>query len=187
MRRITLFIAVAMALCLSACAQNSQKKETKQMKTLVAYFSCTGTTRAVAKQLAEVTGGNLYEITPAQPYTEADLDWNNSSSRSTVEMRDAKSRPAIKGKIDNFNDYSVIYVGFPIWWYTAPTIIDTFLESYNFEGKIVIPFATSGGSDIDKADRDLAKIAPKATFKKGRLLNRANKQTLTKWVESLNL
>ena len=112
-------------------------------KKLVAYFSCSGVTKSVAQTLADAVGGDLYEITPAQPYTRADLNWMDQSSRSTVEMKDLNSRPAIAGKVENMADYDTVFVGFPIWWYVAPTIINTFLESYDFSGKTIVPFCTS--------------------------------------------
>ena len=158
-------------------------------KTLVAYFSCTGNTRQLAKTLAEVTGGDLYEITPEKPYTSADLDWNNDHSRSSVEMRDKSSRPAISGKVENFNDYDVVFVGFPIWWYVAPTIINTFLESYDFSGKIVIPFCTSGSSGVGQTDKYLHPSCSKETDWRPakRFPTNTDKATLQKWVESLNI
>ena len=169
---------------LSACSQGEKTKESKQMKVLVAYFSASGVTEGVAKQLAEVTGGDLHKIQPEQPYTEADLDWRDKQSRSSVEMQDKNSRPAITDKLANMQDYDVVYVGFPIWWYTAPTIINTFMESYDFKGKTVIPFATSGGSDIKKACEDLKAAYPDVNWKEGKLLNRASKDELKKWVEA---
>lgn len=117
---------------------------------LVAYFSCTGTTKSVAEILADVAGADLYEIKPEVPYTNADLNWMDKKSRSSVEMKDPSSRPAIAGKVSNMMEYEVVFVGFPIWWYTAPNIINTFLESYDFSGKTIIPFATSGGSGFGK-------------------------------------
>ncbi len=152
------------------------------MKTLIAYFSASGTTHDVARDLAEVTGGTLHEIKPAQPYTVADLDWTNKKSRSTIEMQDKSSRPAITDKLKNMNDYDVVYVGFPIWWYTAPTIINTFMESYDFKGKTVIPFATSGGSSITKACQDLKQAYPEVKWKEGKLLNGVSKASLKSWV-----
>ena len=115
---------------------------------LVAYFSATGTTAKVAETLADAIGADIYEIEPEIPYTEADLNWRDANSRSSVEMNDPHSRPAIAGKRDNMSDYDAIFVGFPIWWYVAPTIINTFLESYDTAGKTIIPFATSGGSGM---------------------------------------
>ena len=122
------------------------------MKTLVAYFSATGTTENVAKDLADVTGGTLYEIKPEVRYTDADLDWHNRNSRSSLEMIDKNSRPAIIKALKDAGSYDCIFIGFPVWWYTAPTIINTFIEAYGFEGKTVILFATSGGSTVDKAN-----------------------------------
>ncbi len=112
--------------------------------TLVAYFSASGTTAKLAKTLASAANAELYEIKPEIPYTDADLNWNNSKSRSSIEMNDKTFRPAISGKVENMNQYDTIYVGFPIWWYVAPTIINTFLEQYDLSGKTIIPFATSG-------------------------------------------
>lgn len=155
-----------------------------KQKVLVAYFSASGTTKDVAQQLAEVAGADLHEIKPEQPYTDADLDWRNKQSRSSVEMQDRKSRPAITSKLQNMKDYDVVYVGFPIWWYTCPTIINTFMEAYNFQGKIVIPFATSGGSSIKKACEDLKATYPNINWKEGKLMNHSTKDDLKKWVEN---
>ena len=119
-------------------------------RTLVAYFSASGETAALAKTVAEVIGGDLFEIRPETPYTAADLDWQDSHSRSTLEMKDEKSRPAIAGRVADMAQYDTVFVGFPIWWYQAPRIIEVFLESYDFSGKTVIPFATSGGSGMGK-------------------------------------
>ena len=152
-------------------------------KVLVAYFSASGVTKGVAQQLAEVTGGTLHEIKPAQPYTDADLDWRNKQSRSSVEMQDKSSRPAITDKLKNMQNYNIIYVGFPIWWYTCPTIINTFMEAYDFKGKTIIPFATSGGSSIKKACEDLKAAYPDVNWKEGKLLNRASKKELEDWVK----
>ena len=187
-------IIIAASLMMAACANSERKaenqsenqNETKEMKkTLVAYFSASGVTRGVATQLAEVAGADLYEIVPEQIYTDADLDWRDSLSRSSVEMKDKTSRPAIKKTELKIDDYDTIYVGFPIWWYTCPTIINTFMEAYDFAGKTVIPFATSGGSSIEQACNDLKAAYPKANWKEGRLLNNATKEQLEEWVKSL--
>ena len=184
MKKIATMMAALLAICLSACSQADKQKETKEMKkTLVAYFSASGVTRGVAQQLAEVTGGTLHEIKPEQPYTDADLDWHNKQNRSSVEMQDKKSRPAITDKLADMNDYDVIYVGFPIWWYTCPTIINTFMETYDFKGKTVIPFATSGGSSIKKACEDLKAAYPDVDWKEGKLLNGTSKAELETWVK----
>ena len=184
MKKIVLAMAALLTISLSACSQGEKTKESKQMKVLVAYFSASGVTEGVAKQLADVTGGDLHQIQPEQPYTEADLDWRDKQSRSTLEMQDKNSRPAITSKLTNMQDYDVVYVGFPIWWYTAPTIINTFMEFYDFKGKTVIPFATSGGSSIQKACEDLKSAYPDVNWKEGKLLNRASKDELKKWVET---
>lgn len=156
-------------------------------KKLIAYFSVSGVTADVAARLAKVAGTDLFEIKPEVPYTAADLDWTNKKSRSTIEMNDPASRPAIKEKLANMSDYDVIFVGFPIWWYVAPTIINTFLESYDFAGKTIVPFATSGGSGMGKTVAVLEKVAPKANFKPGKLLNRASEADMENWVRSLGV
>ena len=178
-------MAALLTISLSACSQSNKQKEHKQMKVLVAYFSASGVTKGAAEQLAAVAGADLHEIKPAQPYTDADLDWTDKQSRSTIEMKDKNSRPAITDKLANMQDYDVVYVGFPIWWYTAPTIINTFMESYDFKGKTVIPFATSGGSSIKKACADLKAAYPDITWKEGKLLNRISKKELETWVKGL--
>ena len=156
-------------------------------KKLVAYFSASGVTADVAARLAKVAGADSFEIKPEVPYTAADLDWTNKKSRSTIEMNDPASRPAIKEKLANMTDYDVIFVGFPIWWYVAPTIINTFLESYDFAGKTIVPFATSGGSGMGKTVAVLEKVAPKANFKPGKMLNRASEADMENWVRSLGV
>ena len=180
MKRFLLTLA-AMMLALTACGQNTKK----EMKTLVAYFSATGTTKAVAKDLAEVTGGTRYEITPEVKYTAADLNWRDKESRSSVEMQDKSSRPAFVKDLKDAESYDRIFIGFPVWWYTAPTIINTFIEAYGFEGKTVIFFATSGGSTIDKANKDFAAAYPKINWTAGKTLNGASKVDIKAWVEGL--
>ncbi len=153
-------------------------------KKLVAYFSASGVTASVAKKLAEATGANLYEIKPAVPYTQADLNWNNSSSRSSVEMRDKSSRPALADKNAKLDGVDVIFMGFPIWWYVAPTIINTFLEAYDFSGKTIILFATSGGSGFGGAVEGLKPSAPGAVIREGKLFRRnVSVEELRKWAE----
>lgn len=179
MKRIILTAMIA-ALTLTACGQNTKK----EMKTLVAYFSATGTTEAVAKDLAEVAGATLYEIKPEVKYTAADLDWRDKQSRSTIEMQDKSSRPAIVKDLKDADSYDVIYIGFPVWWYTAPTIINTFIEAYGFEGKTVIFFATSGGSDVTGADKQFHAQYPDINWKSGKLLNGASKEEIKAWVKA---
>lgn len=155
---------------------------------LVAYFSASGVTGKVAKALAEATGADLYEIRPAVPYTNADLNWNNSSSRSSVEMKDKKSRPELADKKADVKSHDVIFLGFPIWWYVAPTIINTFLEAYDFSGKTIILFATSGGSGFGQAVAGLQPSAPGAKIREGKLFNRgASVSELKKWADSLGV
>ena len=125
------------------------------MKKLVAYFSATGITAMVATRLADAVGADVFEIRPMMPYTAADLDWRDQKSRSTLEMNESSSRPQIVCKRDNMQEYDVVFVGFPIWWYVAPRIINTFLESYDLKGKVIIPFATSGGSGVEKVKESL--------------------------------
>ena len=143
-------------------------------KKLVAYFSASGVTAKTAKKLAEAAGADLYEIKPAVPYTSADLNWSNKQSRSSVEMGDRSSRPAIADSDANIAAYDVVHVGFPIWWYVAPTIVNTFLESYDFSGKKIVLFATSGGSGFGKAAQGLQPSAPKATIVEGKVNPSAN-------------
>lgn len=133
-------------------------------KKLVAYFSCTGTTARVAHELARAAGADLYEIKPAEPYTAADINWMDKGSRSSWEMADEAFRPAIAGRVENMADYGTVFVGFPIWWYVAPRIIQTFLESYDFTGKTVVPFFTSGGSGAGRTDAILHKCCPAANW-----------------------
>lgn len=155
------------------------------MKKLVAYFSAQGNTRKAAERLAKAAGADLFEIKPEIPYTSADLNWNDKHSRSTVEMKDKSSRPKIAEKLDNMGDYDTVFVGFPIWWYVAPSIINTFLESYDFSGKTLIPFATSGGSGMGKTLDGLKSVCPEANWKEGKLVNGMNETALAKWAENL--
>ncbi len=179
-------LAALLVMSLSACSKASKTEENKDMKVLVAYFSASGVTKGVAQQLAEVAGADLHEIKPEQPYTDADLDWRDKESRSSVEMKDKNSRPAITDKLENMADYDVVFVGFPIWWYTCPTIINTFMEAYDFKGKTVVPFATSGGSTIEKSCEDLKATYPDLTWKDGKLLNKPSKEDLEQFVQSVN-
>ena len=158
-------------------------------KTLVAYFSASGVTKKLAENLAEAADADLFEIKPETPYTKADLDWTNKTSRSTIEMNDPASRPAIAEKLGNMDAYDTVFVGFPIWWYVAPKIINTFLESYDLSGKTIIPFATSGSSGMGKTVEKLRPSCSDATtLKDGKLLkSSADKKTLTTWIESLNI
>lgn len=158
-------------------------------KKLVTYFSASGSTAIAAKKLAKITGAELYEIKPALPYSDDDLNWKNKQSRSSVEMSDLTYRPAIADKNAGIDSYDVVFVGFPIWWYIAPTIINTFLESYDFSGKVIVPFATSGGSGFGETVKKLMPSAsPTAIWKEPKLLNNETDQAqITEWINSLDL
>ena len=158
------------------------------MNALVAYFSASGTTAKSAKALAKAAGADLYEIRPEVPYTRADLNWMDKGSRSSVEMNDKTFRPALADTAAPVAGHDVIFLGFPIWWYTAPTLINTFLENYDFTGKTIVLFATSGGSGLGKSAADLKSSAPGARIVDGRLLNgRLDEGELRAWVSGLNL
>ena len=162
------------------------KLEAFMSRKLVAYFSASGVTAKVAERLSEAIGADLYAIEPEVPYTKADLDWVDKKSRSTIEMNNPASRPAIAGKRDNMNDYDTVFVGFPIWWYVAPTIINTFLESYDLTGKTIIPFATSGGSDMGKTNEKLLPSCKGAKLLNGKVFKASvSGADLAKWAEGL--
>lgn len=162
--------------------------ETKDSrKVLVAYFSATGTTRNVARDIADILDAPLFEITPEKPYTSADLDWTDSTSRSSIEMHDPASRPAVAGKVDDITQYDTILLGYPIWWYIAPTIVNTFIENNDLTGKTVVCFATSGGSPITPCVEALRRQYPNINWTEGRLLNNPSRQTLTDWLRKLGL
>ncbi|MBR3452796.1 MAG: NAD(P)H-dependent oxidoreductase [Muribaculaceae bacterium] len=199
MKKIAAMMVIA--LMLGAC-QNNQNNAASEgdtttaagdsvaKTTLVAYFSASEAhiTAQVAKTLAEATDADLFEIVPEQIYTTEDLDWHNDKSRSSVEMKDSTARPAVASKVENMAQYNTIYVGFPIWWYTAPRIVNTFLEQYDLTGKTIIPFATSGGSDMGKSGEDLKKAsAPNANWiLPGKVLNgNPPVDSLKTWIETL--
>ena len=176
MKKLTLIMAALVTLSLGACAQNktqnTQTKENNNMKkTLVVYFSATGNTKAAAQKLVKEFNADLYEITPEVPYTAADLDWRDKTSRSTIEMQDKTSRHVIKGRCENIADYDTVWIGFPVWWYTAPTIVNTFIEAHDLSGKTLNVFATSGGSDVKDSYNDLKKAYPQYTWSESRLMN----------------
>ena len=154
-------------------------------KTLVAFFSASGVTKRAAEKLADAINADLYEIRPAVPYTRADLNWQDKHSRSSVEMNDPSSRPELADKTADIATYERIFLGFPIWWYTAPTIIRSFLEGYDFSGKTIVLFATSGGSGLGKTAKELSSSCPGAILKEGLLLNgNLSKDTLKQWTDS---
>lgn len=152
---------------------------------LVAYFSATGTTQRLAGRIAETVGADLHEIRPEQPYTDADLDWMNKKSRSSVEMKDKSSRPAVANRVQGIEDVKILVLAFPIWWYTAPTIINTFLEQYDWSGKIIIPAATSGGSGMGSTNDDLRASCPGAVLKNGRRFDvRVSEKDIKAWFDN---
>lgn len=155
---------------------------------LVAYFSASGVTAKVAETLAEAIGADIFEIEPEIPYSAKDLDWTNKKSRSSIEMSDPSSRPAIARARDNMDDYDTVFVGFPIWWYVAPTIVNTFLESHDMTGKTIVPFATSGGSGIGKTNEKLQLSCPNSKLLEGRVFKQsASKADMVAWVDGLKL
>ncbi len=153
-------------------------------KVLVSYFSAGGVTKSVAEKLAAGIGADLFEIVPEIRYTDSDLDWRNSRSRSSVEMNDRDCRPAIASEVENITQYDVVFVGFPIWWYREPSIIDTFMEAYDFSGKTVVPFATSGGSGLGEAPQNLQALAKGAKVENGKRISAsASAAELKAWGE----
>ena len=190
MKKVIIFVAVAAILsCGFMLFKNNNGGEVmaeakSNKKVLVAYFSASGTTAKVANKLSKAVGADLFEIKPAQPYTSADLDWTDKKSRSSVEMNDRNSRPAIANKVADMSKYDVVFVGFPIWWYREPSIIDTFMESYDFSGKQVVPFATSGGSGMGDSGSIMQKLAPKAKVDSGkRFSSGVSEADLKTWAE----
>lgn len=179
-------------LSLSACGKakttetDNQEASSDNGKVLVAYFSATGTTKKVAEDLAQVFDAKLFEIEPVKPYTEEDLDWKNENSRSSIEMaKDQSIRPEIKNKVNDINKYDVVFLGYPIWWYIAPTIINTFLDENNLDGKTVYCFATSGGSPIEPCVENLKKQYPKINWQSGKLLNNVTTNELEAWKKEI--
>lgn len=153
-------------------------------KVLVAYFSASGVTSKLAERLASAIGADLHEIKPEKPYTSADLDWRDSNSRSSVEMKDKSFRPTIANSVENMDQYDTVFVAFPIWWYVAPTIINTFLEAYNLDGKKIIPFATSGSSGMGNTNKELAPSCKGATLEEGkRFAANAGEKELADWAK----
>ena len=193
MKKIFYILACMITGCLALCtvmtanAQNSKKNDNvmSNKKTLVAYFSATGTTMEAASKLAKVANADLHEIIPEVPYMPADLNWRDKSSRSTVEMENKSSRPAIANRVENMEQYDTVFVGYPIWWYIAPTIINTFLEQYDLTGKTVVPFFTSGGSGAGQTMKYLKPSAPGANWVDPKNLNYMGEAEMKNWIDSL--
>ena len=191
MRKCLTAILMALMMVLTACGNEAAKSEppsAEAAKTtkLVAYFSCTGNTKTLAENAAQVLDADLFEIKAKVPYTAEDLDWHNEQSRTTVEMNDDSVRPEIDGKISNFEQYDTIVIAYPIWWHQAPRIIDTFVESYDWNGKTVIPICTSGGSDIGTSGSYIANLAKAGTWKEGHcFLNKTSVDDVKAWAAGL--
>ena len=183
MQRRTFLAGAAALTATGLCFTGAQAAE----RSLVAYFSCTGNTRAVAEQIAELTGGDLFEIKPAQAYSPADLDYRDKSSRCYVEMHDPAARPAIGGTLPNLADYKLVYLGYPNWWNTFPRIINTFLEAGDFNGKVIRPFCTSGGSGVENSVANMMKVVPTAIVKDGLVVPghsaRSSNERIARWVK----
>lgn len=166
----------------------AETPEAQGGKALVAYFSATGTTKGVAQHIANGLNADIYEITPEEPYTDADLNYNDNNSRSTIEMNDSSSRPAISGSVENMEQYDVVFIGYPIWWVEAPRIVSTFVESYDFSGKTVVPFCTSSGSGVGSSASNLEQLTSGATWMEGHRLSGSDSQdTVMEWVNGLGL
>ena len=162
--------------------------EVQESKVLVAYFSATNTTEGVAEHIANGLNADIYEIVPETPYTAADLNYNDNNSRSTIEMNDPNSRPAISGSVENMGQYDIVFIGYPIWWGEAPRIVSTFMESYDFSGKTIVPFCTSGGSGIGSSGSNLEQLTSGAEWLSGKRLNGDDSQdTVMEWVNGLDL
>lgn len=186
MKKFFLTLMSAVTIFLMTACGSSNAAQSGQSKILVAFFSASGNTAELAENLSKAIGADIYEIKPKVDYTSADLDWHDKNSRSTVEMNDESSRPEINGKIENFSQYETIIIAYPIWWNLEPRIVDTFLESYNFSGKVLIPICTSGGSGIENSQSHMKKICPAATWKNGqRFSPRASQSDLKNWFDKI--
>lgn len=177
MKKILLSFLAVLAVALTVSARQKEVK-----KVLVAYVSMTGNTAKAAKVLAGVMGGELYEILPEKRYTDVDLDWRNEQSRCFVEMHDLKFRPALKKRKADIGKYDIIYLGYPIWWNIAPTLVNTFIEAHQLKGKTVIPFVTSGGSTIDNSVKELKNAYPDIRWQEGYLLNGVSEKMIREWL-----
>ena len=189
MNKLLIGCAALVGSIFSSCAENKAETSVKNEdnKVLVAYYSATGTTEKVAKEITSATNGQLFEIVPENEYTPADLDWNDKNSRSSVEMNDMSSRPAIKNGIANLDNVETIFIGYPIWWDQAPRVVNTFIEINNLKGKKVITFCTSGGSSIDGSTRALRETYPELDITQGKCLNGASQSTIETWIKTLDL
>lgn len=169
-------------------ADNSKSDRETVQTVLVAYFSATNTTKGIAEYAADVLGADLYEIVPQEPYTDDDLNYSDNNSRTTIEMNDPSARPAISGSVENMEQYDIVFIGYPIWWGDAPRIISTFMESYDFSGKTIVPFCTSGSSGIGSSAANLEKLTDGAQWLAGqRLDGSSSRNEVAEWINSLGL
>ena len=193
MKHLTLIIValVAMTGLLAACTQKKQDSAATAIENnsnvMVCYFSATGTTEKAAQRIADLTGGALHNIAPEVAYTDSDLNWRDSLSRSYVEMHNRDFRPALKDSVTDMSDYSVVFIGYPNWWNTDPTIINTFIESNNLQGKTIIPFMTSGGSDITNSEKELHEAYPELNIAKGLLMNGVSDEEIKEWLKGIGV
>ncbi len=201
-KTIAILLSLVMILGLAACGNSASRTEqlsteensktdvsdVQESKVLVAYFSATGTTEGVAEHIANGLNADIYEIVPEEPYTDADLNYDDNNSRTTIEMNDPDARPAISGSVENMEQYAIVFIGYPIWWGEAPKILSTFVESYDFSGKTIVPFCTSGSSDIGSSATNLEGLTSDARWLSGKRLNGSDSQaTVMEWVNSLGL
>lgn len=187
MKKFPFIMSIVAVLSMSACGQSKTdgNQAADSTKAVVVYFSATGITKGAAELIGKAQNAPVFEIAPVQTYTDADLDWHNKQSRSSVEMADSTSRPAIKPIDADFAQYNTVFVGYPIWWDLAPREINTFIDSTDLKGKVIIPFATSGGSTIDNSVKALKAQYPDLDIREGQLLNGATEQSVTDWLKTL--
>ena len=190
-------LAVMLVLAMTSCSggnsgasgDDQAAQQNTDVRSIVVYFSCTGNTKAVAEEVAAQTGSELHEIVPEEPYTEEDLNYNNDNCRANIEMNDPESRPAISNTIENFSEYDTIYIGYPIWWGSLPRIMNTFLDTYDFSGKTIVPFCTSGSSSISQSVSVIREAEPEAQIKKGLQISSAgaddSSYEVRKWLEEI--
>lgn len=186
--KVAMIIVATALVGLCACSSKTGKnngEEASGNKSIICYFSASGVTAKAAQRIADLTGFPVYEIVPESIYTDADLDWRDSLSRSSVEMRDFSIRPALRDSVTDLSEYSVVFLGYPNWWNTHPTIINTFIESNDLNGKIIVPFMTSGGSNIINSEQKLREQYPDLTFGKGLLMNDVSGEDIEKWVKEV--
>ena len=190
-------MAVMLVLAMTSCSggnsgasgDDQAAQQNTDVRSIVVYFSCTGNTKAVAEEVAAQTGSELHDIVPEEPYTEEDLNYNNDNCRANIEMNDPESRPAISNTIENFSEYDTIYIGYPIWWGSLPRIMNTFLDTYDFSGKTIVPFCTSGSSSISQSVSVIREAEPEAQIKKGLQISSAgaddSSYEVRKWLEEI--